>query len=258
VRRLSVAALVSFSLPVVDASAEVVAQFEFDGGSLASTATSALATASDFTYSIDNTNVLGASGAKQNSFMNSFFAPFSSDDPWASTLAPSGTNSGPAVADINALNIWKGFTVTKASTVPSLTFEKISFRYGVTQAGAPAAAALRLANMTTGVYFRETGSTGDFTFLGSAKVSGEGFNAGEISNLSVQDIVFTPFVSNGGEFRFYFRDDVSKDIVASSSGALHRLDSIILTAVPEPSSLALLGLVGTAAVARRRMKKAKA
>jgi hypothetical protein len=258
---MTAVALVSFCLPVADASAEVVAEFNFDAGSRVSTATSALATAGNFTHNSLNTNQHTVSTGLSNSFTNAGYSPFNSANAWASTLAPSGTNvagSG-GLSGVNELNIWKGFTVTKAPTIPSLNFEKISFKYGASGSGVTPAV---LASMSMGVYFRETGSTGDFTLLGTANASAIGTGAGvggDISGLATQEIVFAqPFASNGGQFRFYFRDNVSPDASSFTFSQTHRLDSISLTAVPEPSSMALLGLVGTAAVARRRMKKAKA
>jgi hypothetical protein len=99
VRCMTAVALVSFCLPVADASAEVVAEFNFDAGSRVSTATSALATVSNFTHNSLNTNQHTVSTGVLNSFTGAGYAPFSSADPWLSTLAASGGGG---------LNIWKG------------------------------------------------------------------------------------------------------------------------------------------------------
>lgn len=91
-------------------------------------------------------------------------------------MANSGSNSAPTGGntEISELYIWNGFTITKASGVESLNFEKVSFQYGAGGTGAAAA----LHGMSLGVYFREVGAVGDFTFLGSAFATAVGTGAG--------------------------------------------------------------------------------
>lgn len=258
-RCFAVAALALAGVPVAEVSADLIATFNFTGASLVSSASSPIATASNYTFNSLNTNQHTASSGLSNVFVNAGYAPFNSTNSWPVTLANSGTNSAPSGGNtgISELNIWNGFTITKASGVESLNFEKVSFQYGASGTGAAAA----LPSMSLGVYFRETGSVGDFTFLGSAFATAVGTGAGsggDISALATQEVVFAqPFLSNGGQFRFYFRDNVSPDVSSFSFSQTHRLDSINLTAtaVPEPSTLALVAFCSCVAIYRRRMGK---
>ena len=221
--------------------ADIIASFNFDGDSAASSDTSIYSSATtpwDLSNSAPATSITnGASRvtANHNDGSTTNGTPAPGNIPGISATTVDASNGGAQ---------WQQFSFTVDNLAVGETLSLTSFDYSYDRFTA--------LNFQSGVYSSLSGYTGIGDVLGvTSNFSGNGSN---VVTPSI-DLTANPAFSgltNGQvvEFRIYLKDS-SQNV----NSRTHILDDIVLNgsvvAVPEPSSLALL-LVGAALIAVRR------
>jgi hypothetical protein len=227
--------------------AALLAGYNFDGNSLSSIDTDANSVASDI--------VLGFSPNDSNPLVNDNTLSFITSG-GGSTDGPSGFFTGTANSDALSFNNvdyeeqegdaladgqFVAFTLT-AAPLTTLDLEQLS--YGHARSGS---APRRLS-----VYTQLAGETGFTEQKDSANNGTTTFNSNDYFTLDLSSI--TGFDSaTSVEFRLVFHDDNS----SPGSGYLENIAvSGTATVIPEPASLALLGLGGLCLAGGRRQRSA--
>ena len=234
---MTVAALGAVSLP--SASAAVIAEYAFNSGSASATSSDANATAGDFTVGSGLTGTAGFSGTTNNAF--------------ARTTGTLGSGGSTSFANAQSANDY--FTVT---ITPSAFFEmnltSFSFDYGYssnpgfTDGENTLRAYITTSTDNHATFFNE--NTDGYTTITNPASTGSSVIYPNSKSLDLSGAAFQN-ISTAFEFRIYLSDSYNE------TNLIHRLDNVFLNgtiaAVPEPSSVTLLGL-GSLALAFRRKR----
>ncbi|MGE9271485.1 MAG: hypothetical protein ACQKBU_11835 [Verrucomicrobiales bacterium] len=221
-------------------SAAVVAEYDFSGGSAASSATGASVVGEDYiaTVSPNTPSYSGISTSSENAFFFSF------------QTADNLTN---AIAD----NDYHSFTLDVESTGATVSLASLDFDQGFWNTNTTLDFSVSVFVGTTDAYFDSISASDsivDFTIAGSDYTNGENAEVSRSVNLS--GITELQDLTSDAEIRFYFYDD------SSATDRTHRLDNIVLTAstvIPEPASAALgfaLATLGSVVFLKRGRRNA--
>tara|TARA_R100000027_G_scaffold13062_1_gene9337 strand:- start:12237 stop:12998 length:762 start_codon:yes stop_codon:yes gene_type:complete len=224
-RRLGLTAFAVFSsfgaLANSASASTVVAEYEFTGGSAASSATDPSATGENYIATVAP-NTATYSGISVSS-SNAYFFSFETTD---------------HLTDAIASNDYHSFTLDVESTGATVSLESLDFAQEFWNTHTTLDFSVSVFIGTTDAYFDSitaSDSIVNYTINGSDYANGD--NALENRSVDLSVITDLQNLTSDAEIRFYFYDN------SSATDRTHRLDNIVLSAssvIPEPSSAAVI------------------
>ena len=222
---IGLAGLALMSASVV--SADVIAQYAFNGGSAAVTSSDANATGNDFLKGAGFGGNAGFSGSSQSIFVRST------------------ETFGSSISFGNAKNAEDYFSVTiGANAGYEMDLTSMTFRFGYSSSGGTGNVKTYLTSELDS-YASILGSK-ELTVPGASGVTYPGTQpvTVDLSGAQFQNLTGVT------EFRFYFSDNLNNNDV------IHRLDDVVLngtvSAIPEPGTIGLISAAGVSLLYIRR------